>query len=766
MTPASPDRFKTARTTLFVDWLMTWFIKVGGLAVILAVLGIMVFIAIEVVPLFGSASVRERSTIELPKAGGEALLLGVDEWGERPFTLDATGVLRFFDAKDGSLKEERTLPIGQSTIITAVDFDHREQKIAIGTSDGRFQVHAVRFERGFAESGAASVTPSLTSVLDASGAVPGRPVLACAYGAGPSGNRMGAVIQDDGDGKRRVNLLPFTSRRVGIGQTKVVADPPVEVTGQITGRPIAVTIDERGEGVLVTTDSGEVDYFFRGESGIALRQKLRPFADLPSAQQQVAAVEFILGDVSVVITNTEGRIRKYSLFIDSASGSSTRTFGLVSEFPQSAGPAAGLAPSGRNKCFLISGDRWAKIIHATSGATRWQAELPYAATHAVIGGKHDRFLLLDRERRLHHFDMDDPHPEGGFSAVFGRIWYEGKNGPTYDWQSSGATDDFEPKLSLVPLIFGTLKGTFYAMLVSVPIALLAAIYVSEFMHPRFKMIVKPTVEVMASLPSVVLGFLAALWLAPLAEAKVPSLIAVLVSLPAGAILVGWIWSRLPPNVRILVPTGYEFIAFTPALIVIMVLAWSSGPFLESVIFQVTLADGRTVADFRLWWSSVAASSLSPFEQRNSLVVGVVMGFAVIPIIFTIAEDAMSNVPKTLRSGSLALGASRWQTAIRVILPTASPGIFSALMIGLGRAIGETMIVVMATGNTPVMEMNPFNGMRTLSANIAVELPEAPQHSTLYRTLFLGAMLLFILTFIINTAAEMLRQHLREKYRTV
>ena len=143
-----------------------------------------------------------------------------------------------------------------------------------------------------------------------------------------------------------------------------------------------------------------------------------------------------------------------------------------------------------------------------------------------------------------------------------------------------------------------------------------------------------------------------------------------------------------------------------------------------------------------------------------------MGFAVIPIIFTITEDALSSVPPELKSGSLALGASRWQTAVRVVLPTASAGVFSALMIGLGRAVGETMIVLMATGNTPIMDFNLFSGMRTLSANIAVELPEAPHHGTLYRTLFLGGMMLFLLTFLMNTLAEIFRQHLRERYKTV
>ena len=116
-----------------------------------------------------------------------------------------------------------------------------------------------------------------------------------------------------------------------------------------------------------------------------------------------------------------------------------------------------------------------------------------------------------------------------------------------------------------------------------------------------------------------------------------------------------------------------------------------------------------------------------------------MGFAVIPIIFAISEDAFSNVPKNLIAGSLALGANRWETVTRVVLPSASPGIFSAIMVGFGRAVGETMIVLMATGNTPIMDWNPFNGFRTLSANIAVEIPEAPQYGSLYRVLFLAAL---------------------------
>ena len=188
------------------------------------------------------------------------------------------------------------------------------------------------------------------------------------------------------------------------------------------------------------------------------------------------------------------------------------------------------------------------------------------------------------------------------------------------------------------------------------------------------------------------------------------------------------------------------------LILAGVISFYGGTLIESSLL---------LGDHRIWLKQVFDVT---YDQRNALVVGLAMGFAVIPIIFTIADDSLSNVPEHLKASSLALGATLWQTALKVILPTASPGIFSAIMIGFGRAIGETMIVLMATGNTPVMDWSMFNGFRALSANIAVELPEAPEGGTLFRILFLAAFLLFVMTFFINTLAELVRLRLRKRYQ--
>jgi phosphate transport system permease protein len=215
-----------------------------------------------------------------------------------------------------------------------------------------------------------------------------------------------------------------------------------------------------------------------------------------------------------------------------------------------------------------------------------------------------------------------------------------------------------------------------------------------------------------------------------------------------------VWRALPRRILARLRPGTELVVILPMLLAAVWVAHAAGPVLERWIFA---------GDARYWLKEALGLT---YDQRNCLVVGVAMGFAVIPIIFTISEDAFSSVPSNLTAASLALGASRWQTAVRVVLPTASPGIFSAIMVGFGRAVGETMIVLMATGNTPLMDWSIFNGMRTLAENIAVEIPESPEGGTLYRTLFLTASLLFVLTFLVNTVAELIRQRLRDQYKAV
>jgi phosphate transport system permease protein len=294
----------------------------------------------------------------------------------------------------------------------------------------------------------------------------------------------------------------------------------------------------------------------------------------------------------------------------------------------------------------------------------------------------------------------------------------------------------------------------YALLFAVPIAIAAAFYTAVFAHRTIKALVKPIVELMAGLPSVVIGFIAGLWLSPFIEKATTATLLSVPMVPIFVLVGVFLFQLVPFDLRKRMRAGAEVI-----LIVLLALGavWACsalGPLADRLLFA---------GDLKQWLFQHAGLR---YDTRNSVVIAFAMGFAVIPIIFTIAEDALSSVPEHLKAASLALGASLWQTAVRIVLPTASAGIFSAIMVGFGRAVGETMIVLMATGNTPIMEWSPFNGMRTLAANIAVEISEAPQGGTLYRILFLSALLLFLMTFVVNTLAEVLRQRFRKKYSVI
>ncbi len=757
----SGGQFGTARSTLLIDRSMTWFITIGGLGVIIAVLGIFVFILFQILPLFQGASIQFLRTVSTGVAN--AKLLGVDEWTALPVLVTEDGVLSFIDLEgergtfrvNPAFQEERTF--------SAYAYDQQTQRVVLATTRGEFVLVDVHYEPVYDGDTRTIVTHPEAGEYLALGQ-PGVPITQVAYG--DSGTQKLVAALQDVEGAPQVHVALLEQKQTLLGSGETVLKATYDLTPLLSGTPHMIGVTpQTANSVVVATTSGQVFYFYfeAGEDveEVVLRQVFTPFQGLE--QSGIASMEFVFGGVSVVFTNTEGESRIFSLFVPP--DGNIRLFGQTKTLPPLPGAPTFYAPSLRNKAFLAGTPSWLGLRYSTTASTRVQMDLPYEASLARLSGKYDRVLTLDAGGDLHVYQLRDPHPEAGVKALFGRVWYEGGQAPAYTWQSTGATDDFEPKLSMMPLIFGTLKGTFYAMVFAVPLALLAAMYTSQFLHPNLRTIVKPTMEIMASLPSVILGFLAALWLAPILETKVLSFVLVVLLVPTVALAMGHAWSSMPGNVTSRhVKPGYEFVAVFPFLALAAYVAWVSGPVVERLLFVVTdAATGERIADFRLWW--VQTTGLS-FEQRNSLVVGFIMGFAVIPIIFTIAEDALSNVPPELKAGSLALGASRWQTAMRIVLPTASAGIFSAMMIGLGRAVGETMIVLMATGNTPIVDWNIFSGMRTLSANIAVELPEAPQFGTLYRTLFLGAMLLFLITFLINTLAELLRQHLREKYKTV
>ncbi len=746
-----PKRFDVSRATLWTDRLMGVAIRFGGIGVIIAIFGIFYFIGKEVVPLFREAEVARVSEISAGTAPG---ILGVDEWGELPFFYDGGNEVVFVEVKTGGRREVEVPGLAEVEV-TAFSYDTVQRRVSLGLADGRVGSFIVNYKRTYEDGRSSgietSVTPEPWFPLETGEG----PVTAVSYGDSGVGRiivaRRGAVPEST------VSVLRLGMKRGLIGAGKLSLLGESEITADLPAEASLVRASANGEMVLVGCENGEVVYFQSNTRGVSKRQVFQPFGGVPPRQ-----MNFLFGGVSVIITGADGQQEQWSLFRQEGEGE--RLFGETKKFPELGEGNVVFAASQRNRSFLTGAGRELSIRHSTSGAVRWSGEVDIDPVSAVLDAKGEHFFIAAADGTTMRYAVNDHHPDAGWRAFFGKVWYEGGSEPVYQWQSTGGTDDFEPKLSLVPLIFGSLKGTLYALLFSVPVALLAALFSAAFLPLSVKRVVKPTMEIMSSLPSVVLGFLAGLWLAPILEDRVPSVLLLVISVPLTALLVGYGWCRLPIQVRNRFEGGREWIVVLPFLAAAAWASWSLGPVVERILFVYTdPTTGREIADFRLWWPHATGTS---YEQRNSLVLGFMMGFAVIPVIFTIAEDALSNVPRSLTAAASALGANRWQVVWTVMLPIASSGIFSALMIGFGRAVGETMIMVMATGNTPVMEWNIFNGMRTLSANIAVELPEAPVGSTHYRTLFLGAVVLFAMTFVMNTIAEVLRQRLRERNKLV
>ncbi|MFW6345518.1 MAG: ABC transporter permease subunit [Halomonas sp.] len=329
---------------------------------------------------------------------------------------------------------------------------------------------------------------------------------------------------------------------------------------------------------------------------------------------------------------------------------------------------------------------------------------------------------------------------------------EGYALPQHRWQPDTLAVEEAPRFGMAPLVWGTLKAAFWALLFAVPLALGAAVHSATFMSRRLRTRLKPTLELMEALPGVVIGFVAGLVLAPWVERHLAGAIALVALLPLGMVLAGLLWTRMPARLAQRLPLGWAGLWLMPWLALLVSLSLWLSPWLETQLFG---------GDLRGW---LEASLGLDYASRNALIVGLAMGFAVIPGIYALAEDALSGVPASLSEGAQALGATRWQTLWKVVLPAAGPGIFSAVMIGAGRAVGETMIVLMASGNTALMTLSPLEGMRSMAASIAIELPEAAPGGTHYRLLFLAALLLFAFTFLVNTLAEAVRIRLRHRYR--
>jgi phosphate transport system permease protein len=847
-------RRKTSRLVRLGEILSRYFITVGGIGTIVTVGMVCVFLVWVVHPLFLPASIKLVGYLPPTKGTAQPLRTAIDEYQMVGWSLFADGTLLVFRLDNGQTLERRELFPGLT--LTACSAPMRDEELAFGFADGTVRLGRIGFVTRFLDP------------AELAGALPDLPPgKAAVFDGGlvswtPEGQLRGEKVKVELEEPIKplepapVDLIDLSMRPDGPVISVLTADGKLRTSSVSTredlltgekvkelsggelalpsrakkGRPAYLLLSGVGDSVYLVWKDG---YLLRVSTQDLENPRVVEEVDLLGKEElALTALQFQIGKTTLLVGDSSGRVRAwFRVKPDDARTGDGAMLVAAHEFPGPGVAVSALATSGRTRIMAAGyADGRVRLYYVTSekylGEARTEGGEP--VQRLALAPKDDG-LVAQTSNGVWRWALNPRHPEVTLSALFRPIWYEGYPRPAHVWQSSSGSDDFEPKFGLWPLVFGTLKATFYSLLLGVPLALMAAVYTSEFLHSKIRTIVKPTIELMASLPSVVLGFLSALVLAPFVEQVLPAVLAGLMTIPGAFLLGAYAWQLLPEKWGLWL-SRWRFLFILAVLPAGIAAAGLIGPWIEVLFFhgdlkawlagktgsatsgwvflllpvcalgmayflgqvvntrfrQLTAQWGRPLSAAADLAKFLAAALLSvalalalgallnamgfdprgslvgTYVQRNALVVGFMMGFAIIPIIYTIAEDALSAVPEHLRSASLGCGATPWQTARRIIIPTAMSGLFSAVMIGLGRAVGETMIVLMAAGNTPIMDMNIFNGFRTLSANIAVELPEAVRDSTHYRTLFLAALTLFIMTFVVNTVAEMIRQRFRKR----
>jgi phosphate transport system permease protein len=844
-------------------------ITLGGIGTIVAVLAVGVFLLAVAAPLFTSATAALDRVAPLRDA--TASFVGTDESGSVAWLLDGQGDghgrIAVVGLADGATLLERTPAETGLAGATAVRVPAGGMLAAVGFADGSFKIGRIGLDAAYQpaeELGRESLPARVGDAMRVDNAV---------------------VVRLPGERFSRVSLVA----ELGDQPAQPLAAPVVDVdVVQLAGGPLVAAVDEAGRvrvetitskrnmmtgkmtatprGTSIEPSDGFATRFIRvstlgdqlfliAADGAARRYLIRNL-DAPLEMERfrvapagtsVTAVERLFGGVALAVGDAAGRVRV--LFSTRGAADDVAASGAgdglrmaearVFDPPSGKSSAVvAIAASPRSRLFAASDATGAvRLLQSTTGREVISLPAPHAAADAAPTLVADHLCMASGENRLVAagqgsliaWSINPGYHEVSPASLLTPVWYENYAAASHAWETTGH-EAFESKFGLVPLIFGTIKATLYSMLFATPVAILAAIYASQFMHPRWKSRIKPTIEMMASLPSVVLGFMAGLVFSPVIERGLMPLITGFFVMPAAILLAAHLWQLIPSGWRTRHP-GWRLVAVAcGALPAGIWLSRIAAPLVERWLFGGDVAgwlDGRGGSGFGGWvvaslplaaiaslalvgrvvnpwlrratagWSQrqSAVAALASFligvaatlamaaavavlldslrldtrggifgtyVQRNALVVAVGMSFAIIPLIFTLADDALSSVPDHLRSASLGAGATPWQTAIRVIVPSAASGLFSAVMIGLGRAVGETVIVLMAAGNTPLVSWNLFNGFQTLSAAIATELPEAARGTAHYRVLFLAALTLFAITFVVNSVAEVVRQRFRRR----
>ncbi|MFJ5428312.1 ABC transporter permease subunit [Pectobacterium actinidiae] len=707
------------RRRAWVDRLTHRIVAGSGLLVLAMLLLIFFYLLYVVTPLFLSPTVNGQKTVQRHSAE-PSLALGLSDNGQIGFRIDRQGYGEFISFAENQ-------PMSRIQLVPALSL--------LAQSQGERQIYALSQPDGRL----IFVQPILSRMLSRTE----NPSPVWEYPLGEQAYSLGLPAQP----LRHLAMAAVGEKQVvaAIGQENALIIADVDKNGVRQRAQITLPVGMINQ--LLLTPDGQQVYVLSGKTLTLWQVEANAVTLREQRQLQLAEplhLALLSGGRSLLIQAADGQISQW-FDVPSEKGA---TLTEIRQFPHVVGESVLLATEAQRRVFATLNAQGELSLFASKQSHALLTQTLPAHAQGLAFSPHGSAMLVETAQGWHRYQVDNPYPDIGWRGLWQKLWYENYPEPAYIWQSTSADDSYQAKFSMMPLMLGTMKAAIYAMLFATPLALSAAIYTACFMSPTLRRWIKPTLEIMGALPTVVVGLIAAIWLAPHFATYLSAILVMPILWMLVVLGCGWLIECLPTRWRARFPVGWDVLFLIPAILLTFVAGCWLAPPIEIAVLGQPLYQ---------WLGD-------DFVQRNTLVAGVALGFALIPLIFSLAEDALFSVPARLSQGSLALGATAWQTLWRVVLPSASAGIFAALMLSFGRAVGETMIVLMATGNTPIMDEGLLQGLRSLAANIAIEMPEAVTNSGHYRVLFLTALTLFVFTFIVNTLAETIRQRLRQRYR--
>jgi len=511
------------------DFIATSVVTTGGITIILSILAILVFIGIETIPLFQSVKSKLASTFilkESPELSSYSIdttddktfpfiATGLEEYREIGFVVTDDGLLTFLSLTDGKTIKQLPLTELKGSTITSSFVSVNNKLYSFGTNNGFIVPVTTEYKINFVGDKRV-ITPEvkegdLFKVYDA-------PLDIIAYEESTEED-ISAAAAYTSTGNLVFAALIAPEDDFGSEEPELFTK---ELTDQLNGSKVStIELDISIENLFVGTENGKI--FHWDVSDRENPEFLRAIDATDSPKTAITSLAFLLGDRSLLVGDEAGNVSVWFEVRDSSSPTGDILTRIHQLSPLEL-PITYITASARDRGFVAS-DTGGNInlYHATSGQLLQELKTGGSGVKQLsFAPKSDGVLAIDDKGKMFNWGLDNPHPETNIKTLFGKVWYEGYQKPEYVWQSTGGTDEFEPKLSLTPLAFGTLKGALYALFFAIPISIFGAICVSQFMHPSLRNTIKPIIEIMAALPSVVLGFLAGLWLAPIIEKIIPA----------------------------------------------------------------------------------------------------------------------------------------------------------------------------------------------------------------------------------------------------